>query len=433
MLDETQVRVHRSRSVAAVALVIILTFGAFLRLPPSKFVPESASLHALARIHPSGDVTRIGFDEGLYRRYVDELIRVGLRNYPAIVDGYIEAQKQLPGSILPPVRFLFIFSAYIWHCLLGTEALSALQNVASFFSILTLLLATLFAWRLKGERWAIAIAALVAVAPTQVHMSQHALVDGFFTFWATLTLWTLWENLRAPRHPLWLSLYTLSFSLLVLTKENAFFVFVGVAALLIANRWLRFGTFTRELAGATLLGPLLGVVALVFLAGGLETLRTTYQLSVTKNFTLPYAILTGDGPWHRYLVDLLLVSPVVLILAIGAVYFLDREQKPELFMTIFVASTYLLMCNLKYGMNLRYANMWDLPLRVLAFAMVLRLASRVRRYELIASYALVAGICALEFRQYLILFIWYPGYELISANLLQALKILKLSGGGLPH
>jgi len=38
-------------------------------------------------------------------------------------------------------------------------------------------------------------------------------------------------------------------------------------------------------------------------------------------------------------------------------------MKPELFMSIFIAASYLLMCNVKHGMNLRYANMWDMPLR----------------------------------------------------------------------
>ena len=124
------------------------------------------------------------------------MIEEGLWNYPDIVDRYIEVQKTLAGSILPPMRFLYIFFAYAWHQVFGTEALAALRNVASFFSILSLLLSTVFAWRLKGPACALGVAALVAFAPTQLHMSQHALVDGFFTFWALVYLWMLWENLR---------------------------------------------------------------------------------------------------------------------------------------------------------------------------------------------------------------------------------------------
>src|SRR5262249_60729567 len=114
---------------------------------------------------------------------------------------------------------------------------------------------------------------------------------------ATLTLWRFWENLPAPRDWRWLVGYIVALALLVLTKENSFFVWIALVALLITNRWFQFGTVKRELVIATILGPLLGVVVLIFLAGGIDIFVQSYQLSVGKNFQLQYAILTGDGPW----------------------------------------------------------------------------------------------------------------------------------------
>src|SRR5437588_6329544 len=382
-----------SRKIDIVLLAIIFAIGIFLRITPQAFAP-GASLHFLAPLHPQPAWTKIGFDEGLYREYVNALSKGGLTSYPDIVAGYIDVQKKLPGSILPPLRFLFIFTGYFWDSIFGSEALAALHQVASFFSILTFALATFFVWRVRGPTWAIAIAALMAVAPTQLHMSQHALVDGFFTFCATLVLWLFWENLQTPRNWRWLASYVVALALLVLTKENSFFVFVALVALLIANRWLRFGIVTRELVIATLLGSLLGVVILVFLAGGISELQQCYQLSVSKNFQLDYAIKTGDGPWHRYLVDLLLVSPIVLILALGTIFRLNRTMKPELFMSIFIGASYLVMCNLKYGMNLRYANMWDLPLRFLAFSQIVALASFAKKYQAGIIVAAVVSLAA---------------------------------------
>ena len=154
-------------------------------------------------------------------------------------------------------------------------------------------------------------------------------------------------------------------------------------------------------------------------------MRASYELSVGKNYQLPYAIMTGDGPWHRYLVDLLLVSPVILLLAIGAVFTLDRSQKPELFLFSFIAASYLVMCNIKYGMNLRYANMWDMPLRMLAAGTIGILAAKLPRFQLAFTVGAVAAICLVEFRQYLVLFVHYPLYELVSEGLLRALHILK--------
>ena len=418
-----------NRSIFLTSLGLVLAIGLFLRLPVSLFSGPTAPLHQLSVIHPLPAFDGVGFDENLYRGYVNSLIRVGLGNYPSIVDRYIEVQETLTGSILPPMRFLYIFAAYLWHLVFDTEALAALHNVASLFSCLTLLLAVFFSWRLKGPACALVVAALMAFAPLQLHMSQHALVDGFFAFWALLVLWLLWENLRKPRTWRWLIPYALGLALMVTTKENAAFVYFGLLVLIALNRWLKWGNVTRELLACTFIGPLLGFVVLVFLAGGLETLRATYTLSVGKNYQLTYAIMTGDGPWHRYLVDLLLVSPIVLLLALGAIFRLNREQKPELFLAIFIGATYLVMCNLKYGMNLRYANMWEMPLRVLAFSQLAAWIRPFSRQRIPVMALVVAAICAVELRQYIILAVDYPLYELVTEGLLRALNILKSPPG----
>src|SRR5437588_1772952 len=412
------------RKIDIILLVIIFAVGIFLRLTPHAFSP-GASLHSIAVLHPQPAFNKIGFDEGLYREYVNALSKDGLGSYPDLVQGYIDVQKKLPGSILPPLRFLYIFTAYLWHSIFGAEALDALYQVAAFFSMLTLALATFFVWRVRGPTWAIAIAAFMGFAPTQLHMSQHALLDGFFTFWATLVIWLFWENLQAPRDWRWLGAYIVALGLLVLTKENSFFVWVALVALLVTNRWLKFGTVTRELVIATFLGPLLGIVVLIFLAGGIDMFIQSYQLSVGKNFQLHYAILTGDGPWYRYLVDLMLVSPIVLVLAFGTIFRLNRTMKPELFLSIFIAASYLVMCNVKYGMNLRYANMWDLPLRFLAFSQIVWLASFAKRFQTTIIATAVVVLAAIEFHQYIVLAVRYPLYELITHDLLQALQILK--------
>ena len=417
-------RLSPLRKIDIVLLAIILAVGMFLRITPAAFGP-GATLHFLAPLHLQPGWTKIGFDEGLYREYVNALTKDGLSSYPDIVQGYIDVQKKLPGSILPPQRFLYIFAAYTWHSIFGTEALEALHQVAAFFSVLTLALATIFVWRIRGSTWAVAIAALMVVAPTQLHMSQHALVDGFFTFWALLVLWLFWENLQAPGDWRWLAGYVLALALLVLTKENSFFVWIALLVILIANRWLQFGTVARELVIATFLGPLLGIVVLIFLAGGIDMFLQSYQLSVGKNFELSYAILTGDGPWYRYLVDLMLVSPIVLILAFGTTFRLNRQMKAEWFMSIFIAASYLIMCNVKYGMNLRYANMWDLPLRFLAFGQIAWLASFPKRFKTAFIPGAVVLLAAIEFHQYIVLAVRYPLYELITHDLLQALQILK--------
>ncbi|MFN2622826.1 MAG: phospholipid carrier-dependent glycosyltransferase [Chthoniobacterales bacterium] len=376
------------------------------------------------RVYSSAGFTGLGYDEGLYRGYVTDLINHGVTSYPDFAEHYVETQTKLPAVILPPTRFLYIFSAYLWHQVTGADALLSLHRVSCLFSILLMFAAGAFAWRLRGPLSALGVFALMSCAPTQIHMAQHALIDGFFAFWATLSLWLLWENLKRPNDPLRLGFFGASLALMVLTKENAVFAYVGLLALLATNRWLRFGTITRPLLLVTVAGPLLGLVTLIFLCGGAETFVATYRLVVSKATVLPYAIATGDGPWYRYLVDLLLASPLILLLAWAAIFRLKFDDKSSLYLLAFVVATYLLMCNIRYGMNLRYTNMWDMPLRYLALGCIADVTRNLRRRELIVVMAVLV-LCALDLRQYYIFFVQHDLYELVTAGLLRALQILK--------
>jgi hypothetical protein len=419
-MELEQAKSERARYL--VALWLVLAAGFFLRLPSPLF---SGPLKPLAMLHPAPGYEHVGFDENLYRGYVEDLIRGGITAYPDFAQNYVAVQSSLPSAILPPTRFLYIFSGYVWHSVTGADPLASLHNVSSVFSILLLGLAALFAWRLGGRRMAICVAALMAFAPTQIHMSQHALIDGFFAFWATLSLWLLWENLQRPADTRWLAALGVSLALLVITKENAMFVYIGLLAILALNYWLRFGTITRGLLVAMLLGPLLGVALLVNLCGSIQTTVQTYSLLVSKASVLPYAIKTGDGPWYRYLVDLMIMSPVVLVLAIAGIFQLRAKDKAPLFLLTFMAASYLLMCNVRYGMNLRYANIWDLPLRYFGTICLMSISDpRGQRANLWLGL-MIGVVCAVELRQYHIFFVENDLYELVTGGLLNAIRILK--------
>jgi hypothetical protein len=79
-------------------------------------------------------------------------------------------------------------------------------------------------------------------------------------------------------------------------------------------------------------------------------------------------------------------------------------------------------------MNLRYANMWDMPLRLLAFTQLTWLATRFpERWKSPALALSVVGLCAFDLHQYQVLFVNFDkDYEMITANLLYALKIFKV-------
>ena len=65
-----------------------------------------------------------------------------------------------------------------------------------------------------------------------------------------------------------------------------------------------------------------------------------------------------------------------MLLAFGAAFPPRSLEETGIFLFVFIAASYLVMCNIKYGMNLRYANMWDMPLRFLAFSQIVPSCAR---------------------------------------------------------
>ncbi len=386
-------------------LLLLLAIGVFLR------------------VYPSAQFTGTGFDESMYHKYINSLTLTGFARYDAVCEAYIAAQREAYG-FLPPTRILYISAGYWVGAAVGTLPVESLRIVSCAFTIFTLLIAAAFAWRAAGPGAAVGVTALMACAPTQIHMAQHSLIDGVFACWALLVLWSLWETLQNPRAWHWLAIYAGATVALVLTKESSAFAWVGIVGVIIGNRWLKFGTVTPQLLVATIAGPGIAVLFLCWLAGGPSNFIEIFQLYSKMGAIHPYSIKHSDGPWYRYIIDLTLLSPVIVLLAVGGIFSLKLGRKAEVFVALFVAASYALMCNIPLGMNARYTNMWDMPLRLLAFSQLTAMASRFgARGPLVLALA-VAAVCFQELRQYQIFFVEHPLYELVTDGLLRAVRIL---------
>ena len=431
------------------------------------------------RVSDSGSFRRVGFDEMIYRRYVNMMdggkqtagvfqrdgtmvpyqINVsgsGAAAVPDLCGFFLDSQASDKTECeLPPTRFLYIYTSWIWKRVQFGDtpplapaemrasptsddrssdadhrdpALASLHRVACLFTILLMIAGGLAAWRMAGYGAGLGVLALMAFSPVQIHFSQHALIDGFFAFFAVMCVWTTWECLRNPESKRWLSAHGIFLALMALAKlENAFFVCCGLGAVIVANRWLKFGAATPRFVGMSICGPLLGILLLMILSGGPDSFIAIYKVLVAKAQNLPYAKLTGDGPWYRYILDMITVSPLVVLLGLGAVCRLTTARKELAFVTVFVAASYLIMCNVKYGMNLRYTSVWELPFRLAAFLFIWDICSWMKHRQWLAAVVIISGICAYDLRQYGILTSdsRRPLYELIPSDLLSLVKILK--------
>jgi 4-amino-4-deoxy-L-arabinose transferase-like glycosyltransferase len=382
-------------------------------------------LGAFLRIYPSAGTKYPGVDEMYYRHGVMFLVHNGFTSYPSLVRNYAKVQPTLPVAVIPPTRVTLIATAFLWHQIFNTVPLISLRAVACSAAVLTLLISALFLYRAAGLPAAIGVSALLSCDPMQIQLAQRAYVDGVFAFTAILTLWLLWENMRGPSSLKWLVPYGASVALMVVTKENAAFVFVGILSILACNRWLKIGEVGLNLVIATFAGALAGAATLVIASGGPATLIQVFQANISKTYVTPYVIQTGDGPWFRYILDLIAMSPLVTLLALAALGRLSFQAINRYF-ALFLAVTYLLMSNLHYGISLRYTAMWDLPLRCLAFTQIVLMAASVPpRYRAIFVPVAVAVVCAVDLSQYCLFFVQNGTYDPTATEILHQLNIVK--------
>lgn len=399
---------HRLQLAAA---LVILVSGLALRILPVFGVPD-----------------RLTEDEFLYMTNVARLEKAGPFEYSALVQVYVQTQAHSEMVMLPPTRCVYIFLGWAWNAMFHCGPRMALRHVAATFSVLSFLLSGLFAFRLAGARFALAVGALMAVAPIELMMAHRELVDGVFAFWALLSLWLLWENMQRPGRLGWLAGYAGAIAVMVLTKENAFFAAVGLGGILCTAAFLpklNLGRAAWSTVAATFAGGVLGILVLICLAGSPRTLIETYQLLVIKAEKMDFAYETGGGPWFRYIVDLMLISPAVLLPAIGGIFALRRESRQGIFLLLFIAFSCAVMVNVRNGMNVRYATMWDMPLRFLAAGPLLQMAGAVRRAPGLAAVLLLAAVAASELHQYWLLFVSHDIGEPVTQYLMYALELIR--------
>lgn len=381
---------------------------------------------AFVRLYPSSGFKDRGFDEAIYMGYVKTLETRSVWDYDKLCETYVSLQTKEDLAILPPTRFLFIYTSHLWHVATGGgEPHRAIVQLSAFFTILSLLVTAGFAYHLGGARMSLATTALMSMAMNQIHQAQHAMIDGFFTFWCLLALWGLWASLQPGAKKGWLIAYGVGLAAMVMTKENSFFVVVAICGLLVANYWLKFGTTTKALLVTTVLGPAIAFAFLVSLSGGLDVFIKMYQVLVEKSKVLPYAVINGDGPWYRYLVDLMIITPIVTLLAIGRAFQVNRHDKALVFLLVFVGLTFVIMSSVKYGLNIRYGTIWDMPLRYIAVSQVALFADRTGRYGWLFMLLATIGLAAFELYQYFVFCVWFPSYALVGSELLRAVRIIK--------
>ncbi len=358
-------------------------------------------------------------DEAVYVRTTAFLVQHGWTSYPTLVRDYLANRE---AWLYPhPMRWGH-FALTTLACTLSTKCdARTLADLSTTAGILSILLIFLLGRELLGAEVALIAAALTVTSPLQLAVGRRALQDEVFCASVLLTLWLGALAVRAteatPRRRLLLTAASVAAMTLTLgIKESSVLLYPAFLLFLFV---LAPSPRSRSLPGIAVLfvlPPLLHAAVTMALCGGLTAylellhIVRTAASSINSSFAQQYS----SGPFHRPLFDLVILSPLVMVLAIAGAARSQRDRALDA-LSVFAAAT-LIVFGLLALKNVRYVIPVDPVARLLAASV---LASLPRRPWLVLGA--IGVIAATELRLFFDLFELADIYDPVTESLLRAL------------
>jgi 4-amino-4-deoxy-L-arabinose transferase-like glycosyltransferase len=358
-------------------------------------------------------------DEGYYLKYAAAIGNNGISYFPQLFREYIGHEENwlFPnplriGHILISASFVNIFG----------ETFQSLVWLSFVSYLLALIIVFLFARKYFEEKTALCLTALLAFSPLMMGLARRALMDSTATLFSLLSVWLFLDLLR-KRSGMHAALFILLFSCSILVKEAAILLGPAFLVYLVFHKYtFKHPVSVRDVLSVTVFPFILVSIAYMAAAGNLQAVVSTMQIVLTSPGNNRYALQFGEGPWFRYIVDFMLLSPVICIFSLGFVaWYLTSEEKDERVVYFLTITVCLIFFFNLFTKNIRYVMMLDMPLRLFASLMIIKIAeNRIPKHSGLIIFITVLTICAFDYMHFLRLFIQEGVYDPVSARLLKA-------------
>lgn len=306
---------------------------------------------------------RVGVDEGAYLRWADRIAHDGVSVLPTIVAEHLADPRSR--AIAPaPIRVGVLIPDALAVRLLGTT-FPSLQRV-SLAALLALLVVVFVGVRAgMGGRTAIAVTLLLAASPLQLGMARRALGDSLNGLVWTTALVLCIEALARDWRRGWLVVGLVCASALLVKELNVLLLAILLGLVLADAWWRRRRPTAWAVASVTLVPLLLASVVIVTAAGGVEPTRDTLVAMWAAAQQNEYVRNYGGGPWFRWVVDFVLVSPWTALLAVVWLGLLATDPRPDFRQTAWALVPVLFVVMMVPSVKfLRWALPLDVPIRL---------------------------------------------------------------------
>lgn len=364
-----------------------------------------------------------GADEGYYFKYATYIGQKGITGFPDLFSDYIQNQQNW---VFPnPLRIGFILLSTAWLKVFGNSLLNlAYLSLVCFY--IFLFCSFLFVRKYFGQSLALLFMMLLASSPLNMAMARRALMDSASNLFLFLSIWSFFETVKEEKIGKTIP-FILIYSSAILIKETSILLSVFFIAYILARRLIFKKSIRLKDFLAVTIFPF-AIIGIVYAAaaGGLSLVGDTIEIILNSPRTNQYAILFGSGPWFRYLIDWMALSPWVFILAAGfcMYYIMKNEWKEEIFYLLLLAVVFTFLYSF-FTKNIRYLIILDMPIRLFALLMLNELIERIfKKKVFVLLVAIVIALSLFDCYSFYGLFIRQDIYDPVTQWLLQARHII---------
>ncbi|MBL8013091.1 MAG: glycosyltransferase family 39 protein [Candidatus Omnitrophica bacterium] len=279
-------------------------------------------------------------DEFYYLQYAHHVAAHGTQGVRNLLHWYAQSEEHRYHPA--PIRMGYLFLASTAVKWLGVS-FSTLTCISYCAFVLFCIACYYYSKKIFSRDVALCLTFLLCASPLISGMSRLVLTESVLNLFWGLTVWAFLDylNQRSLGKIVCLVLFrTLS---LLVKESSVLLLFFIVIVMLVFARYFKLVVPIKDLAIIFLMPAILAFMVYWAVLGGWQNillmLHTMYLTHFVDQGNL-YATMLSSGPWFRYFVDFILLSPVISLIGIGYAGFLicdsQRDWKQRYFLVYFI-------------------------------------------------------------------------------------------------
>lgn len=360
-------------------------------------------------------------DEYFYLSYAKQISQTGLSGFKDLTTWYSQSEKNRYHP--SPLRAGYILLTVLFINLFG-QTFSALVILSFVCFALSCLIFYHYTKRNFSEPIALFFIFLLSASPLALGMSHVALSESLIYLLMGASAWLFLDFLQRPtRKTLAILTSVLFLSLLVKETTCLFILFILIFSW-IAKKKFSIKIAKKDLLILTTAPPLLTVIFYLFLLGwdnfalALHSIYLTHFVDQTNRYALQFS----SGPWYRYLVDFMIISPVMTTIAIGYSFHLIVKEKPDwkaIYFLIYSLVTFIPLSMLKHSKVIRFVVNLEMVIALFCtFAIIELCKEDLKQQKNLKIAFILLTIFVFSYQQFLTIFLSPFLLDPISYNIL---------------